>query len=174
MRFLVLDLGFLDSNVSLCFLVSGEMFSTSSSNFRGLNHRDGGHQGDGGWGCGSHGEVSLDQSRSYGDVGSGNSESVNVVSSVVNSLHHIVGINILVAASGHTESVLWFRSGRVDVLVAKTELTELVLGVELAGWRLNYGSDGGNWGNWERLGKGARSGNHDRLRRKGERYRLSG
>ncbi len=46
--------------------------------------------------------------------------------------------------------------------------------MELAGWRLNYGSDGGDWGNWERLGKGGRSGNHDRLRRKGERYRLSG
>ena len=106
MRFLVLDLGFLGSNVSLSFLVSSEMFSTSSSNFRGLNHGDGGNQwGDGG-GSGSHGEVSLDQSRSYGDVGSGHSESVDVVSSVVNSLDNIVGINVLVAASGHSESVL--------------------------------------------------------------------
>merc|ERR1739848_269275 len=75
----------------------------------------------------------------------------------------------LVAASGHTESVLCFRSGRVDVLVAKTELTELVLGVELAGWRLNdgsYGSDG------KRLGKGSGGGSQERLRRKGERKRL--
>jgi hypothetical protein len=158
MRFLVLDLGFLSSNVSLCFLVSGKMFSTSSSNFRGLNHGEGGNQGDDGGGCGSHREVGLDQSRSYGDVGSGHSESVDVVSSVVDSLHHIVGINILVAASGHTESVFWFRSGRVDVLVAKAELTQLVLGVELAGW--SYGSDGGDG---KRLGQGDRGGSKERL-----------
>ena len=171
MRFLVLDLGFLSSNVSLCFLVSGKMFSTSSSNFRGLNHRDGGHQGDGGGGCGSHGEVSLDQSRSYGDVGSGHSESVDVVSSVVNSLNNVVGIHVLVAASGHTEGVLRFRSGRVDVLVSEAELTELVLGVELAGWRLHNGSDGSDG---QRLSQGGSGGNKERLGRKGERSRLSG
>jgi hypothetical protein len=174
MRFLVLDLGFLSSNVSLCFLVSGKMFSTSSSNFRGLNHGDGGNQGDDGGGCGSHGEVGLDQSRSYGDIGSGHSESIDVVSSVVDSLDHIVGINVLVAASGHTESVLGFRSGRVDVLVAKAELTQLVLGVELAGRRLNNRSYWGDGGNGERLGQGDRGGGQERLRREGERNRLSG
>merc|ERR1719266_1673547 len=106
MRFLVLDLGFLGSNFSLCFLVSSEMFSSSSSNFRGLSHGERGHKGGHGGGRGSHGEVSLDQSGSHGDVGGGNSEAVDVVSSVVNSLDDIVGINVLVTASGHTESVL--------------------------------------------------------------------
>ena len=47
MRFLVLDLGFLDSNVSLSFLVSGEMFGTSSGDFRGLSHGERGNQGGG-------------------------------------------------------------------------------------------------------------------------------
>ena len=48
MRFLVLDLGFLGSNFSLCFLVSGEMFSSSSSNFRGLFYGERSNQGGGG------------------------------------------------------------------------------------------------------------------------------
>jgi len=160
MRFLVLGLGFLGSNFSLSFLVSGEMFGTSSGNFRGLSHGERGNQGGGGQGFGSHGEGSLDQSGSYGDVGGGNSESVDVVSGVVNSLNHIVGINVLVAASGHSEGVLGFRSGRVDVLVSEAELTKLVLGVELAGWRLHngsYGSDG------KMMGEGGSGGNQERL-----------
>ena len=72
------------------------------------------------------------------------------------------------------QTVSYLVLGTVGVAVAVLGVAELVLGVELAGWRLNYGSDGGDWGNWERLGKGGRSRNHDRLRRKGERYRLSG
>jgi len=160
MRFLVLDLGFLGSNFSLSFLVSGEMFSSSSSNFRGLNHGERGDEGDDGGGRGSHGEVSLDQSGSHGDVGGGNSEAVDVVSRVVDSLDDIVGINILVTASGDSKSILCFRSGRVDVLVSKAELTELVLGVELTGWRLNNGSYGGDG---KRMGKGGSGGKDERL-----------
>jgi len=106
MRFLVLDLGFLGSNFSLSFLVSGEMFSSSSSNFRGLHHGERSHQGGGGGGHGSHGKVSLDQGGGHWDVGGGHSEAVDVVSGVVDGLDDIVGINVLVAASGHSESVL--------------------------------------------------------------------
>merc|ERR1712172_478767 len=139
------------------------MFSSGSGHFRSLHYGDGGNQGGGHGNLGSHREASLDQSRGYRDAGGGHSESVDVVSSVVNSLHHIVGINVLVAASGHSESVLCFRSGRVDVLVAKAELTKLVLGVELAGWRLNNGSCGSDGGEGKRLGKGGGGGNQERL-----------
>merc|ERR1712172_360404 len=154
------------SNLRLGGFVSGEMFSPGSGNFRSLHYGDGGNQGGG---HGNLGQTKSSSSRGYRDVGGGHSESVDVVSSVVDSLHHIVGINVLVAASGHSESVLCFRSGRVDVLVAKAELTELVLSVELAGWRLNnrsYGSDGGEG---KRLGEGGGGGYQERLRRKGER-----
>merc|ERR550539_2319449 len=94
------------SNLRLGGLVSGEMFSSGSGHFRSLHDGDGGNQGGGHGNLGSHGQTKSSSSRSYGNVGSGDSESVDVVSSVVNSLNHIVGINILVAASGHTESVL--------------------------------------------------------------------
>jgi len=174
MRFLVFGLGFLGSNFSLCFLVSSEMFSSSSGNFRGLLHGERSNQGGGGGGFGSHGKVSLDQGGGHGDVSGGYSEAVDVVSSVVDSLDHVVGINVLIAASGHSESVLRFSSGGVDVLIAKAELPQLVLGVELAGGRLNYGSHG-NWGDGKRMGKGSSGGNNERLvDRKGERNGLGG
>merc|ERR1712127_1155228 len=154
------------------------MFSSGSRHFRSLHYGQGSHQGGGHWNLGSHGETNSSRSSgSYGDVGGGNSESVDVVSGVVNSLNHVVGINVLVAASGHSEGVLGFRPGRVDVLVSEAELTKLVLGVELAGWRLHNGSygcngkmmsEGGSGGNQERLVDG------NRLGRKGERHRLSG
>jgi len=94
------------SNLRLGGLVSSKMFSSGSGHFRSLSHGDGGHQGGGHWNLGSHGQTNSSSSGSHGNVGGGHSEPVDVVSSVVNSLDHIVGINILVAASGHTESVL--------------------------------------------------------------------
>ena len=106
MRFLVFGLGFLGSNFSLCFLVSSEMFGSSSGNFRGFLHGERGDKGGGSGGFGSHGKGSLDQSGSHWDVGGGNSEPVDVVSGVVDSLDDIVGINVLVASSGHSKSVL--------------------------------------------------------------------
>ena len=159
------------SNLRLGGLVSGQMFSSGSGHFRSLLYGQRSHQGGGHWNLGSHGQTDSSSSGSHGNVGGGNSESVDVVSSVVNSLNNVVGIHVLVAASGHTEGVLGFRSGRVDVLVSEAELTELVLGVELAGWRLHNRSDGSDG---ERLSQGGSGGNKERLGRKGERSRLSG
>jgi len=56
----------------------------------------------------------------------------------VGGLEHTIGINVLVATTGHAESIPCFLSGRVGVLVAKADLSELILGVELAG--------GDSWG----------------------------
>jgi len=131
MRFLVLVLGFCSSNFSLGFLVGSKMFGTSSGNFRGLLYGYRSYEGGGDRSHGGYGEISLDQGGSNWDVGSGNSESVDIISSVVNCLDHIVGINILVTSSGHSKSVLGLSSGRVDVLVTEAELTQLILSVEL-------------------------------------------
>ena len=114
MRFLVLVSGFFSSsnfsssNFSLSSFVGGEMVSASSSNFRSLNYGN-------------------RASSCYWDVGSSDSEPVDIVSSVVDGLDDIVGVNVLITSSGHTESVLGFRPGGVDVLVAEAELSQLVL-----------------------------------------------
>jgi len=94
------------SNFRLGGLVSSEMFSSGSGHLRSLHHRDWGHQGGGHWNLRSHRQASSSSSGSHRNVGGGHSEPVDIVSSVVNSLDHIVGINVLVAASGHSESVL--------------------------------------------------------------------
>ena len=94
------------SDLSLGGLVSGKMFGSSSGNFRGLLHGERGNQGGGHRDLRGHGQTNSSGSRDHGHVGGGHSEAVDIVSSVVDSLHHVVGIHVLVAASGHSESVL--------------------------------------------------------------------
>merc|ERR1719367_1921484 len=83
------------------------MFSSSSSHFRCLLR--------GNW-----------------NVGSSNSESIDIISNVVDSLENSIGIHILVTSSSHSKSILSFSLGRVDVLVSKAELSKLILSMELA------------------------------------------
>merc|ERR1711997_811989 len=105
------------------------MFSSSSSHFRCLlrghwcNQRS----------C-NRSNLSNNRSslRSNWDVGSSNSESIDIISNVVDSLENSIGINILVTSSGHSKSILSFSLGRVDVLVSKAELSKLILSMELA------------------------------------------
>jgi len=94
------------SDLSLGGLVSGKMFGSSSGNFRGLLYGKRGNQGGGHRDLGSHRQTNSGSSRSHWDVGGGNSEPVDVVSGVVDSLDDIVGINVLVASSGHSKGVL--------------------------------------------------------------------
>jgi len=75
----------------------------------------------------------------------------------VGGLEDTVGVNILVASSGHTESIPRFSLGRVDVLVTKVELTELILSMELAG--------GNRWDSYR--GSGSRQGQRSRSRDQG-------
>ena len=140
-------LGFISSssNFSLGSLVGGQMFSTSSSNFRSLHHGDRSDERDSGGDLGGHGKTQRGGSWGYWDVGSSHSEPVNIVSGVVNSLDHVVGIDVLVTSSGHTEGVLSLGPGGVDVLVAEAELAQLVLGVELTGWRNDRSWDHWGW-----------------------------
>jgi len=110
------------------------MFSTSSGHLSSFlhSHRSN-RQGRLGTGDGNR------------DVGGSHLEPVDGVGDVVGGLEHTIGINILVAASGHAKSITCLLSGRVDVFIAKAHLTELVLGVELAGSDRGDGSD--DWGN---------------------------
>jgi len=141
-----LCLGFISSssNFSLGSLVGGQMLSASSSNFRSLHDGDGSDERDSGGDLGGHGKTQRSGSWGYWDVGSSDSEPVHIVSGVVNSLDHVVGVHVLVTSSGHSEGVLGLGPGGVDVLVAEAELAQLVLGVELTGWRNDRSWD--HWG----------------------------
>jgi len=82
------------------------MFSTGSSDLRSLDNSDGGYERSGDWNLRGDWETNWGSSRGNRNVGGGNSESVDIISSVVDSLDDVVGINVLVAASGDSEGVL--------------------------------------------------------------------
>jgi hypothetical protein len=125
LRLSLLPLG--QTSSSLGFLVSSEMFSTSCRHLWSLLHWEGGS--------------------GHGDVGAGHTETVDVIGDVVDSLYEAVSVDILISPTSDSEGVLGLSLGRVDVLVTKAELTELILCMELAGWGLNGGLDGGlEWG----------------------------
>jgi len=118
------------NNSRLGSIVGSQVFSTGSSNFGGFSHGD---QGCHNRGSGGKRQSNISGSRGYRQVGGGDSESVDIIGHIVDSLKDTVGVNKLVAATGHTQSILRFNPGRVDVLVAKAVLAKLILGVELAG-----------------------------------------
>jgi len=120
--------------------MSGKVSGSSSSNLGGLDHRSGTCR-----------ENRWKSSWCCWDVRSSHAESVDVIRDVVDSLHKAVRVHVLVGTASHAKSVLCLSFGRVDVLVAEAELTELILSVELAGWSLDRDRDW-SWGKRERLG----------------------
>merc|ERR1719205_151342 len=72
-------------------------------------------------------------SASNGEVGALDTESVDVISDVVDGLDQAVGINILVGAGGHSVGVAGLSPGRWTAGMAERELTKLILSVELVG-----------------------------------------
>jgi len=72
-------------------------------------------------------------STSDGEVGALDTESVDVIGDVVDSLDQAVGINILVGAGGHSVGVAGLSPGRWTSGMAERELTKLILSVELVG-----------------------------------------
>jgi len=72
-------------------------------------------------------------SASNGEVGALDTESVDVISNVVDSLDQAVGINILVGAGGHSVGVAGLSPGRWTAGMTERELTKLILSVELVG-----------------------------------------
>jgi len=67
------------------------------------------------------------------EVGAGNSESVDWVSNIVDSLEETVGVNILVGAGGHSIGVSGLSSCQWTTSVSKRELSKLILSMELCG-----------------------------------------
>merc|ERR1711878_174455 len=110
--------------------MSSKVFSSSSSNFRGLFRGNRGHQGGSSWGY-----------RGHRDVGASHSESIDIISNVVHSLENSIGIHILIASSGHSKGILGLSLGTMDILVSKAELSKLILGMELVG-RSNWSNRG--------------------------------
>merc|ERR1719243_330458 len=80
---------------------------------------------------------------SDGKVGALDTEAVDVVGDVVDSLDKAVGINVLVGASCHSVGVAGLSPGRWATGVAERELTKFILGVELVG-----GGGGGDCWPW--------------------------
>jgi len=113
--------------------MGSKVFSFSGSNLRSINHRfKGSNKGDSRYFRGNW-EGNIRVGSSNRKVGGSNSESIDRVGDVVGGLEDTVGINILVAATGHSKGITGFSLGRVDILVAKVKLTELILSMELAG-----------------------------------------
>ena len=164
---------------SFGFSMSSKVFSSSSSNFRGLFRGNRGHQGGSSWGHRGNRESSWGSLRGHRDVGASHSESIDIISNVVHSLENSIGIHILIASSGHSKGILGLSLGTMDVLVSKAELSKLILSMELVG-RSNWSNRGngscqGERGrgcnreggsNWDR-GCSKRSRREDRLRSRG-------
>jgi len=113
--------------------MSSQMFSTSSSNFRCFNNRDGSRnkRGNRDLRCNWKGNIGI--SCSNREVGGSNSESIDRVRNVLSGLKDAIGIHILISSSGHSKGIPGLSLGRVDVVIAKAELTKLILSMELAG-----------------------------------------
>jgi len=91
---------------SFGFLMSSKMFSSSSCNFRCLCYSNRGYKGSsfrGNWG---NKRGSCWSSWGNWDIGGSNSESIDIIRDVVDSLENSIGINILVTSSGDTKSIL--------------------------------------------------------------------
>merc|ERR1739838_44137 len=80
-------------------IISSSKFSLSSSNLRGVNNSN--------W----EGEIENGSNSSDGEVGSGNSESVDGISDVVHCLQKSVSINVLVGAGGHSIGIAGLCTG---------------------------------------------------------------
>jgi len=127
-----LPLGRGSGNGSLLGGVSLGESSLSGDDLLGVSDLD--SLEDGGWGLDSL-EDGGDEasSASNREVGALDTESVDVISNVVDSLDQAVGINILVGAGGHSVGVTSLSPGRWTASMAERELTKLILGMELVG-----------------------------------------
>jgi len=125
--------------------MSSKMFSLGSSNLRSINHSNRSNQRSSSW------SSNWSNFRGNWNICSSNSESIDIISNVVDCLEDSISINILVTSSGHSKSILGFSLGRVDVLISKTELSKLILSMELTRRGFHYWS----YWNWSSKGYGS-------------------
>jgi len=85
----LLPLGVCSSRI--CFSMSSKVSSASGSHLRSLGHRS---------------RTNSQGCVGGGDVGAGHTETVNIVSDVVDGLNNAVGVDILVVSTSHAKSIL--------------------------------------------------------------------
>merc|ERR1719150_1081572 len=119
-------------NCSLSLSMSSEMLSAGFCNLRSFQNWHWCNKRSSNWNLRGNRKGNIGSSRSYGDVCTNNTETIDRVSNVVDSLKNTISINILVTAAGHAKSILCFSLGRVNVLIAKAELAKFILSMELA------------------------------------------
>jgi len=94
--------------VGQSFSMSSKMLCSSSSNLRCFSR---GHWCNKGSCSRSNWSSNCNSFRSHRNVCSSNSESIDVIRNIIDSLQNSIGINILVASSGHSKSILGFSLG---------------------------------------------------------------
>jgi hypothetical protein len=118
--------------------VGSSMLSTGSKDLRGLSNGLGGNSGEDGGNKGLGVEGRGNQGLSLEGGGNGKTRILNTesesISDVSDSLKDSVSVNIRVSSGDTTISVSNLLLHRVDVLVSVVEVSELILGVELASW----------------------------------------
>jgi len=130
------------SSCSSSFGNCSKMFGTSCSNFGGFFNGNGSDKGDHFRSNRANKGRGVEDRGAYREVGGGNTETIDGVGGVVSGLQNAISVDILVAATNNTEGILGLGPGRVDVLVTKTELTKLILGMELTGGSHKGSRDG--------------------------------
>lgn len=104
---------------------------------------------------------------SHGQVGGLDTESGSV-SDILGVLEDTVGVNVAPSTVPHASpGVALLAPGAVGVAVTKSQVAELILGVELLGvgssWDSGHRGGGGDWGNWGHgggQGGGGQGGGH--------------
>jgi len=117
----------------------GMEFGLSGGDLRGVNDgggaylgMDGGYKGSGGEGSGGGGKV-----------GTRHLETIDGVSNIVDNLEDTVSVHILIRALGNSISVARLSSGRWATSITESELSKLVLSMELMSllWLKGPGGD---------------------------------
>lgn len=102
-------------------------FGLSSDNLGGIFDRGGTDGGEDGGNKGSD----IGGNRGGGKVGTGHTETVDGVGDVVDGLEESVGVDVLIRALGNSISVARLSSGRWATSITESELSKLVLSMEL-------------------------------------------
>jgi len=111
--------------------MSSKMLSTGFSNFWSFHNRYWSNKRSSNWKLRGNRKSYIGGSGSNRNVCTSNTEAIDRVSDIVHSLKNAISINILVATTGHTKSILCLSLGRVNILITKAKLAKLILGMEL-------------------------------------------
>jgi len=118
--------------------MSSGMLGLSGNNFRGIYDRGGTDSGVDGGNKGSDGGGN----RGGRKVGTRHLETVDGVSDIVDSLEDAISVNLLIRSSDNTISVARLSSGRWATSITESELSKLVLSMELMSLLMDWSCKG--------------------------------